>query len=224
MSETYREAQGLKFSETKGACHLAYDAKDKQSYTFPDGKKWKVAELIEHFGTGFRAIILQPETAGHKTILAFAGTDFSSLTDILTDLSQAFGGLPPQYWLAVSTARRAKGQYGNLVLTGHSLGGGLAMYASLTTKTPATTINPAPLNSKHTLIGRLITKSSELRITNYICGSAGFGKGEIVTSLISPGFISGEKQYVAPVEGAGFLGKHKLANTGAGMDFPILIK
>ena len=228
MKELYKAAQGLKFSETKGACDLAYYAKENQLYKFPDEKIWKVVKKIEHFGgMGFRAVILQPENICYKTILAFAGTDPKSIGDVITDADQAlFGGLlaTRQYWLAISTARDAKGKFTDLVLTGHSLGGGLAAYTSLQIKTPATTVNPAPLNLHNTVVGYIGNMHGGANITNYISGAKGFRKGEIVTSLISPGFIIGEKVYVAGVDNAGFMSRHALKNTGAGVDMPKLVK
>ncbi|HEX8398680.1 MAG TPA: hypothetical protein VF644_14695 [Pyrinomonadaceae bacterium] len=220
MKETYREAQGIKFSETKGACDLAYHAVEGERYKFTDEKVWKVVRKIERF-LGFRAVIIQAEDSFYKPILAFAGTDPTSVADIFTDAHQAVGGIfVPQYWFAVLTANEAKGRFGDLVLTGHSLGGGLAAYASLVTGASATTINPAPLNSSNTLIGLMKNLKGKVNITNYICGTKGWRKGEVVTSLISPGFIVGEKIYVAGADGAGFHTRHKLENTGAGVNMP----
>ena len=223
MRESYIPAQGIKFSETKGACQLAYNANEGESYTFPDGKIWKVIKVKTYlFGMGFRAIILIPENGGYKTILAFAGTDITSIADLWTDAYQLMNPyflLPDQYWLAVKFVLEAKGKYGGLVLTGHSLGGGLAAYTSLRTNTPATTINPAPLSVDNATFGLLSNLGKGVKITNYICGSPGRFKGEVVTSL-SSGVILGEKFYVAGVDGAGFLTRHKIENTGAGIGLP----
>lgn len=140
-------AQGLEFSETKGASKLAYDAKLGEVYKFPNGKEWKVVDVMENEGTfenGFRAIALQ---SGDKVIVAYAGTDPKSLGDIGTDILQGVGFAPSQYKMAAAFAQKWENKVGtqNVIATGHSLGGGLAAYASIKTGIKATTVNSAPL-------------------------------------------------------------------------------
>lgn len=142
-----RAAQGLEFSETKGASKLAYDAKLGEVYKFPNGKEWKVVDVQENegvFENGFRAIALQ---SGDKVIVAFAGTDPKSPGDIANDIAQGVGFAPSQYKQAVAFAQKWENKAGNanVKLTGHSLGGGLAAYASIKTGVKATTVNSAPL-------------------------------------------------------------------------------
>lgn len=140
-------AQGLQFSETKGASKLAYNAELGDVYKFPDGKQWEVVDVLENEGrweNGFRGIALKN---GDEIIVAYAGTDPKSPGDIGTDLLQGIGFAPPQYKMAVDFANKWKNQVGadNVTLTGHSLGGGLAAYASIKTDLKATTVNSAPL-------------------------------------------------------------------------------
>jgi hypothetical protein len=93
--------------------------------------------------TGFRAAIYQDGKGDY--VLAFKGT--SSLNDWKADATQALGLNTAQYDEAVALATKAKAAFGNnLVLTGHSLGGGLASTASVITDTPAVTFNAAGVN------------------------------------------------------------------------------
>ncbi|MET0225823.1 MAG: Mbeg1-like protein [Dokdonella sp.] len=96
--------------------------------------------------TGFRAALYRDD-AGH-VVLAFAGTDPKSGKDWLADGAQAAGLPTAQYDEAVRVATLAKKEFGgNLVLTGHSLGGGLASVASVATNSAAVTFNAAGVNN-----------------------------------------------------------------------------
>ncbi len=196
----------LNFADTKGTCHLAYEAVEGEHYSFPDGIVWNVLKSTATWYTGFKAIVIQPRGgAKDVTVLAFAGTD--SVLDVIVDLSQATGGLPTQYQQALGLAVEYKKQYSNLYLTGHSLGGGLAAYSSVYTHIPASTINPAPL------VGGMSLRSlgANNQITNYIGGS-----GEIVSS--SPGRNPGRDIHVEA--DGNFFTRHMVANVGPGVGLP----
>lgn len=196
----------LNFADTKGTCHLAYEAVEGERYSFPDGIVWNVLKSTATRFTGFKAIVIQPrDGAKDVTVLAFAGTD--SILDGLVDLAQATGGLPTQYQQALAMTLEYKSQYANLYLTGHSLGGGLAAYSAVYTNVPASTINPAPLVGAMSL--RSLGKNNH--ITNYIGGG-----GEIVSS--SPGRNPGRD---INVEANGnFFTRHMVANVGPGVALP----
>jgi hypothetical protein len=77
--------------------------------------------------------------------LAFAGT--TSGQDMLQNLKQGAGLESEQFDSAINLTRRVKAHTGGkLVLTGHSLGGGLASAASLVTDTKAVTFNASGLH------------------------------------------------------------------------------
>lgn len=102
---------------------------------------------LEDPSTGFRAAIYQNE-AGQK-VLAFAGTDPTSGKDWLANGQQAAGLPAAQYDEAVALATKAKAAFGDdLVITGHSLGGGLASVASVATNSAAVTFNASGVNNE----------------------------------------------------------------------------
>lgn len=81
--------------------------------------------------------------------LAFAGTEVTSVQDWSTNLRQGAGLSTGQYREAVTLARDAREAFGDsLILTGHSLGGGLASAAAAATQTTAVVFNPAGVHDR----------------------------------------------------------------------------
>ncbi|MGN6154044.1 MAG: XVIPCD domain-containing protein [Lysobacteraceae bacterium] len=79
--------------------------------------------------------------------LAFRGTDAGK--DWATNLGQGLGFETSQYNQAIALSRQAKVAFGDeLVITGHSLGGGLAAVGAITADTPAVTFNAAGVKDK----------------------------------------------------------------------------
>ncbi len=159
-------AQGLEFSETKSACEIAYkrsNSKVGDVFQFPDGKQWKVVDVKEDANTGFRAVALKPVDPNDKrVVVAFSGSDEGGDWD--DNLKQGVGLPTAQYGQAVDFANKWKAAAGdNVILTGHSLGGGLASYASIKTDLHATAVNSAPLALDHLGLNPL----DALRITQY---------------------------------------------------------
>lgn len=143
-------SQGLDFAETKGASDLAYDANVGEVYRFGNGTEWQVADVVDDPQTGFRAVALQSTNPNdNRTIVAYAGTRNGNDWD--DNIAQGAGLSTPQYQQAVDFANKWKGieGSGNVILTGHSLGGGLASFASINTGLPATAVNSAPLALDH---------------------------------------------------------------------------
>ncbi len=85
---------------------------------------------------------------GDTLIVVFLGTRLVSFKDVMTDVAQMSGTLPVKYrWasaLVEQMRQRFPGQ--RLVVTGHSLGGGLSMYAALHHPVEAVAFNPAGLS------------------------------------------------------------------------------
>ena len=159
-------AQGLDFAETKGASDIAYRRNNAQVgdvYQFPDGKQWRVADVEDNRQTGFRAVALQPlDPNDNRTIVAFSGTDEGRDWD--DNIGQGVGLSPAQYDAALDFANKWKDKEGdNVILTGHSLGGGLASYAAIKTDLHATAVNSAPLALNN--IG--LDLADHTRITQY---------------------------------------------------------
>lgn len=79
--------------------------------------------------------------------LAYRGTDAGK--DWATNLGQGLGFETSQYNQAMALARQSKVAFGeDLVITGHSLGGGLAAVGAAATDTPAVTFNAAGVKDK----------------------------------------------------------------------------
>lgn len=201
----------INFGETKSTSYLAYDALRGESYRFYDGSVWKVVQSWSTSITGFKAILIQPSNSNRNVaVLSFAGTD--SLLDAAVDVSQVLGSRPPQYHQALILTHQCNSTFGkSLHLSGHSLGGGLAAYSSVSTRLPASTINPAPLVGGASF-SALFRDNSQ--ITNYIAGGS-----EFVSS--SPGRNPGTDVAV-PAKG-NFFTRHSLINTAPSVPLPTKI-
>ena len=82
-----------------------------------------------------------------RYVLAFRGTDAGK--DWGTNLGQGLGFETAQYNQAIMLSRQAKVAFGDeLVITGHSLGGGLAAVGAAATDTPAVTFNAAGVKDR----------------------------------------------------------------------------
>ena len=196
----------LTLAETKSCCYLAYDANSGQRYKFQGGAIWEVIDAWATMFTGFKAILIRPAATPGRAVLAYAGTD--SVRDVLADGAQVVGVLPIQYPQALGLANRCSRLYPSLQLCGHSLGGGLAAYASVRTGLPASTVNPAPLVAGASLSAGC---GSHPQSVNYIAGGS-----EVVSS--SPGRNPGTQ---VNVPGSGnFFTRHSLANTAPGIALP----
>ncbi len=135
-----------------------------------------------HRGDGFDAAVYRNEAGQY--VLAFAGT--SSLTDWGTNLQQGVGALSGQHLRAIAMAQSLAGAVGseNVVITGHSLGGGLASTASVATDIPAVTFNAAGVHPNTVLAASALGNDhggySSGQIRNYHV------RGELLTTLQNP--------------------------------------
>ena len=90
--------------------------------------------MMEDEESGFHAAIYRNENTG-EMVLVFEGTDMMSRTDWLTNGKQGLGLETTQYEMAQRLGQRFDRSFpdDNKMITGHSLGGGLAAYAGLST-------------------------------------------------------------------------------------------
>lgn len=94
--------------------------------------------LLHSDKSGFSAG-LYTDHQGHY-VIAYVGTDEAK--DWLTNLGQGLGFKDAQYDQAIALAKQARLAFGDeVVITGHSLGGGLAGAAAIASDTPAVTFN-----------------------------------------------------------------------------------
>jgi hypothetical protein len=101
--------------------------------------------LLKNQSSGFMAVIYGDGQGRH--VLAYSGTDEAK--DWLTNFGQGLGFDTSQYNQAMALARQAKVAFGqDMVITGHSLGGGLAAAAAVATDTPAVTFNASGVHDK----------------------------------------------------------------------------
>lgn len=133
---------------------------------------------------GFAANVYR-DAQGHY-VLAFQGTDPTSLDDWGANVQQGVGLLSMQHAQAIGLAQAVAASVGsdNLVLTGHSLGGGLASTASVATGVPAVTFNAAGVHPNTvqfaTDLGHGDGGLTTGQIRNYHV------RGEVLTTLQNP--------------------------------------
>lgn len=137
--------------------HLARDV-----YTSDDRQRDGAAQFRPLTDEQFRQVGIDPALRSNNAsgfdadiygdgqgryVLAFRGTDAGK--DWGTNLGQGLGFETAQYNQAIMLSRQAKVAFGDeLVITGHSLGGGLAAVGAAVTDTPAVTFNAAGVKDK----------------------------------------------------------------------------
>jgi hypothetical protein len=101
--------------------------------------------LLHDGKSGFDASLYRD--ASGAVVVAYAGTDEGK--DWRHNFRQGLGFQDAQYDQAIALAQQAKQAFGNnVVLTGQSLGGGLAAAASMVSEVPAVTFNAAGVHDK----------------------------------------------------------------------------
>jgi len=127
----------------------AYHETDKLNFPV-EAAGWQLVDLDgdpstkptkDGFLTGF-AYDIYEEIDGNKSVIAFRGTD-SKKDWALSNLAVPFSIPYKQAWKAVRKYLE-KNPSRNLILTGHSLGGGMALSASVHFGVPAIVFDPSP--------------------------------------------------------------------------------
>ena len=104
----------------------------------PDG--YEVVKSIDNKDTGFHAEVL---AKGNDVIVAYRGTDITSVQDIRNDVAMARDKIPAQATDAIKVYDQVKQDYPNsdVTVTGHSLGGSLSQIVSSVRGCDAVTFN-----------------------------------------------------------------------------------
>lgn len=115
-----------------------------ESWRDEDGRR--VTAYRDPVSEGYAEVVEDGDTV----IVVFLGTRLVSLKDIMADVAQLAGTLPTKYRWADALVEQTRQRYPDrhLMVTGHSLGGGLSMYAALHHPVEAVAFNPAGLSTQ----------------------------------------------------------------------------
>ena len=104
----------------------------------PEG--YKVIKSVDNKDTGFHAKVL---AKGNDIIIAYRGTNLTSVQDIRNDVAMARDKIPAQASDAIKVYDQVKQDYPNsdVTVTGHSLGGSLSQIVSSVRGCDAVTFN-----------------------------------------------------------------------------------
>ncbi|MEM9463376.1 MAG: alpha/beta fold hydrolase [Myxococcota bacterium] len=174
----YARGQKMTFAEIHALCSQSYNNLNARQRIAVGGSTWIVESEWEH-GRFAAYLIRKP---GGWRALVFRGTD--DYKDwVIDNAGNALGnGHPPQYrWGSQIT--RVVGK--DVILVGHSLGGGIATYASAHHGNPAVTIFPAPV-----IPSSLPKRGEKADVVNYVCD------GEVLSELASGGRNGGFRNFV----------------------------
>lgn len=168
--------------------------------------------------SGFKAAVFRRDDGKHA--VAFCGSERET-RDWLTNLAQGLGMDTAQYRQAAAFASECKAQFGDdIVLTGHSLGGGLAAVAAATTNTECVTFNPAGVH-RRTLERAGVDPEGFQRAAEAGLVRKYVVKGEILSLLnklpLAPK-PPGAEIKLQDASGAWLVGRHSMTSMTAAMD------
>jgi len=162
----------MTFMEVMSLCHHSYSDLRARQELNGTGTTWIVEQVIEN--QGFMAYKIRKQ--GGWYAIVFRGTNFEDFGGdwLRNNIANLLGVTrPPQY---VSGEDLASKHGQGKILVGHSLGGGIAMFASAFHGLPAATIFPAPV-----IPASLPDGGSRADVMNYVC------RGEVLTELTQAG-------------------------------------
>jgi len=210
INDIYNPARTVNFTQvSQFDKQLAHLCQDVYSYPSVGWQSWEPANPKQigldpdSFSNGSFVSQLYKEQGNNNYVLAFRGTMESGIENIVGDwysnLAQALYGplLYTQYDEAVDVADQVNNAVGNsagVTMTGHSLGGGLAAVAALSTDRPAVTFNGAGVNGLTFMADGGLSYNN--RIENYSV------EGELLTTLQRNAPLMPEalgQQYFLPV-------------------------
>jgi hypothetical protein len=154
LATLYHDREVLQLSRSLAAGDAAPEGWHKASAS--ELRQYGVsAEQLHPQGSGFNAELFIPDPAVYgedaRPVMAFEGTDFGDPQDVNADVAQAMGNPEEYYERAMSLATTVNEHSGgDVVFSGHSLGGGLATAAAQVTGAPAIVSNPAGVHADTT--------------------------------------------------------------------------
>ncbi len=166
----------------------------------PAGYRVATSAELEHLGLdpdqldpgtdAFRARVYASDTPGEDFVIAFRGSQ--SGADWLSNAQQGIGLDSEHYARALEIGRAAARSDASFVMTGHSLGGGLASTAGIASGSPADTFNAAGLHGDTiadattiaTAAGRGSASVDNYRVPNEILTALQEGGDRVVGGIL----------------------------------------
>lgn len=140
-------ADALKYARLASA---AYNAESPEGVKLATAAGMTLAKdgSFKEIFSGFQGATYYATSNPANIVISFAGTDFTNINVVKTDVDVARNLNPAQYQLAFEYVAEVKKAYpgAKIVVVGHSLGGGLAQYAAALNGLEGYTFNALGLN------------------------------------------------------------------------------